>query len=99
MCRNLVADLLEAISAEIDAIHLVDDDGDLLDAQQMQQIAVTAGLVAHTFPRAYNENRAVGLRGAGDHIAQEFSVTGRIDQHDVARAGAETDLRGVDGDA
>ena len=99
MRGNLVADLLEAIGAEIDAVHLVDDDRDLLDAEQMQQIAVAPGLVAHAFQRVDDQHRGVGLRGAGDHVAQEFGVAGRVDQHDVARAGAEADLRGVDGDA
>ncbi len=51
MRGNLVADLLEAIGAEIDAVHLVDDDRDLPDAEQMQQIAVPPGLVAHAFER------------------------------------------------
>ena len=99
MRGDLVADLLEARGAEIDAVHLVDDDRDLLDAEQMQQIAVPPGLVAHAFQRVDDQHRAVGLRGAGDHVAQEFGVAGRVDQHDVARAGAEADLRGVDGDA
>ena len=99
MRRNLVADFLESFGAEIDAVHLVDDDRDLPDAEQMQQIAVPPGLVAHAFQRVDDQHRAVGLRGAGDHVAQKFGVAGRVDQHDVARAGAETDLRGVDGDA
>ncbi len=96
---DLAADLVEARCAEIDAVHLVDDDRDLPDAEQMQQIAVPAGLVAHAFQRVDDQHRAIGLRGAGDHVAQEFGVAGRVDQHDVARAGAEADLRGVDGDA
>ena len=49
MRRNLVADLLEARRAVIDAVHLVDHDRNLVDAEQMQQIAVAAGLVAHAF--------------------------------------------------
>src|SRR5581483_2224169 len=97
--RNLVADLLEARGREIDPVHLVDDHRDLPDAEQVQQIAVAAGLVAHAFQRVDDQHRAVGLRGAGDHVTQEFRVAGRVDQHDVARARAEADLRGVDGDA
>src|SRR6185312_12589265 len=96
---NLVADFPESVSAEIDAVHLVDDNRDLPDPEQVQQIAVTSGLVAHAFQRVDDQHRAVRLRGAGDHVAQKFGVTGRVDQHDVARAGAEADLRGVDGDA
>ncbi len=99
MRGNFVADLLEAIGAEIDPVHLVDDHGDLSDAEQMQQIAMTPGLVAHAFQRVDDQDRAVGLRSAGDHVAQEFGVAGGVDQHHVAGAGAEADLRGVDGDA
>ena len=99
MRGNLVADLLEPVSAEVDSVHLVDDDGDLFDAEQMQQVAVPPGLVAHALERVDDQNCAVGLRGAGDHVAQEFGVAGCVDQYDVARAGAEADLRGVDGDA
>ncbi len=99
MRGNLVADFLEARRAIADTVHFVDDDGDLFDAEQMQEIAVTPRLVAHAFERIDDQHRAIGLRGAGNHIAQEFGVAGRIDQHHVARTGAETDLRGVDGDA
>src|SRR4051794_26543122 len=62
MRGNLVADLLEPDSTEIDPVHLVDDDGDLLDPQQMQQIAVTSRLVAHTFQCVDDQHRTVGLR-------------------------------------
>ena len=86
MRRNLVADLLEPVGAEIDPVHLVDDHGDLFDAEQMQQIAVAPGLVADAFQRVDDQHRAVGLRGAGDHVAQELGVAGRVDQHHVARA-------------
>ena len=99
MRRYLGADLLKSRRAEVDPVHLVDDDGDLLDAEQMQQIAVAPGLVAHAFQRVDDQQRGVRLRGAGDHVAQEFGVAGRIDQHHVAGAGAKADLRGVDGDA
>ena len=57
------------------------------------------GLVAHALQRVDNQNRAVRLRSAGDHVAQEFGVAGGVDQHHIARLGAEADLRGVDGDA
>src|SRR6185437_1417778 len=47
MRGNLVADFVESRRAEIDPVHLVDDDGDLFDAKKMQQIAVASRLVAH----------------------------------------------------
>ena len=91
MRGNLVADLVKSRRAEIDPVHLVDDDRDLLDAEQMQQIAVAPGLVAHAFQRVDDQNRAIRLRGAGDHVAQEFGVAGGVDQHDVARRGTKAD--------
>jgi hypothetical protein len=99
MRRNLGRDFVEPRFAEIDPVHLVDDDGDLLDAEQMQQIAMAAGLIAHALQSIDDQDRAVSLRGAGDHVAQELGMSGRVDQHDVARIGAEADLRGVNGDA
>ena len=81
-----------------DAVHLVDDDHDLPDAEQMQQVAVPPRLVAHAFGRVDHQDGGVGLRRAGDHVAQEFGVARRIDQHEIPRARAELDLAGVDGD-
>ncbi len=63
MRRYLVADLLEARGAEIDPVHLVDDHGDLFDAEKMQQIAVAPGLVAHAFQGVDDQHRAIRLRG------------------------------------
>ena len=96
---DLGLDLVKPRRVEVDAVHLVDDDRDLTDAEEVQQIAVPARLVAHAFGRVDDQDRGVGLRRAGDHVAQELGVAGRIDQHDVARRGAEMDLAGVDGDA
>jgi hypothetical protein len=99
MFDDLGLDVVEAPFVEIDPIHLVDDDGDLMDAEEMQQIAVAPGLVAHAFRGVDQQERGIGLRRAGDHVAQEFRMSGRIDQHDVARGGAEADLAGVERDA
>ena len=99
MRGNLVADFVESRCAEIDPVHLVDNDGYLFDAKKMQQIAVAPRLVAHALQRIDDQHGAVRLRGAGDHVAQEFGVARRVDQHHVARAGTEANLRGIDGDA
>ena len=58
-----------------------------------------AGLLAHALGGVDDQHRGVGLRGAGDHVAQEFGVAGRVDQHDIARGGAKADLAGVERDA
>ncbi len=50
----------------------------------MQEVAVAPGLVAHAFQRVDDQERAVRLRGAGDHVAQKFGVAGSVDQYHVA---------------
>ena len=65
-------------------VHLVDDDHDLAHAEKMQQIAVPPRLLAHAFGGIDDEQRRIGLRRAGDHVAQELGMAGRIDQDEVA---------------
>ena len=60
---------------------------------------MAAGLLAYALDRVHDQQSRIGLRSAGDHIAQEFGMAGCVDQHDVARGRAEADLAGVDGDA
>jgi hypothetical protein len=84
MRGNLVADLGKPRRGKIHPVHLVDDHRDLFDAEQMQEIAVASRLVAYAFQRIDDKKRAVGLRSAGDHVAQEFGMTRRVDQHHVA---------------
>ena len=84
MRGNLVANLGKSGGAEIDPVHLVDDDRDLFDAQKMQEIAMAPRLITHAFQRIDDQKRAVGLGGASNHVAQEFGVAGRIDQHHFA---------------
>ena len=51
MIDDLGLDLVKALLVEIDPVHLVDDDRDLMDAEQVQQIAVPTRLVAHALGR------------------------------------------------
>ena len=99
MGADLALDRVEARRVVADAVHLVDDDGDLPHAEQVQQIAVPPRLLAHALGGIDDQHRGVGLGGAGDHVAQELGVAGRVDQHEIARGRAEADLAGVDGDA
>ena len=99
-CAAISASIsLKRTGIEADAVHLVDDDRHLADAEQMQEIAVAARLIAHAFGRIDDQQGGVGLRRAGDHVAEKLGVTGRVDQDDVARERAQPDLAGVDGDA
>jgi hypothetical protein len=96
---NFGRDVSIPTGIEAHAIHLVDRHRHLTHAQQMQEVAVAAGLIAYTLRGIDDQQGGIGLRGAGDHVAEELGVSGRVDQHDVARGSAQTDLAGIDGDA
>ena len=95
----LLGDRAEAVGAVVDQVHLVDQDRDLLDAQQMEQIAVPAGLLLHALLGVDQQQRGLAAGRAGDHVLEKLLVARRIDDDVVALGGAEPDLRGVDGDA
>ncbi len=92
-------DLPELAGIERHAIHLVDDDHHLAHAEEVQEIAVATGLVAHALGRVDEQHGGIGLRRSRDHVAEELGMSGRVDQDDIARRGAQPDLTGVDGDA
>ena len=96
---DLGIDLAEPAVVIAHPVHLVDDDHDLTHAEQMQEIAVPPRLLAHALGRVDDQQRGIGLGRAGDHVAQELGMAGRVDQDEIARRRAEADLAGVDGDA
>jgi hypothetical protein len=96
---NLGFDLVEALLVKTDPVHFVNDDRYLVNAEQMQQIAVATRLVAHPLRRVDDQESGVRLRRTCDHVAEELRMSGRVDQHDVARRGAEPDLAGIERDA
>ena len=55
--------LVEAFLAVILQIHLVDQDGDLADAQQIEQVAVTAGLFLNAFVGVDEQQGGLGVGG------------------------------------
>ena len=91
-------DLVEAACAVVRQVHLVDEHGDLADAQQVQQVAVAAGVLLDAFVGVDQQQRGFGVGGAGDHVLEELLVAGRVDDDVLAFGRLEPDLRGVDGD-
>ena len=55
-------------------VHLVDQHRDLADAEQVEQVAVAAGVLLHAFVGIDQQQRRLGVGGAGDHVLQEFLV-------------------------
>ncbi len=60
--------------AVIGEIHLVDQHGDLADAQQVQQVAVAAGLFLDAFVGVDQQQGGLGAGRAGDHVLEKFLV-------------------------
>ena len=53
-------------------------DGDLANAEQIEQIAVAAGLLLHPFIRVDEEEGGLGIGRAGHHVFEKFLVARRI---------------------
>jgi hypothetical protein len=82
-----------------DQIHLVDRHDNLADAQQVDEVAVPAGLGQHAAPRVDQHHGGVGRRGAGDHVAGVLLMAGRIGDDELAVVGGEEAIGDIDGDA
>ncbi len=91
-------DALVVTLAEIDQVHLVDHDGDLLDAEHGHHVAVPAGILLHPFLGIDDQKRGLGAGSARDHVLQELDVTRSIDDDVVALRRLEEDPGRVDGD-
>ena len=102
---HLVADLLVALLlvARGVAVHLVDADDELLDAEKVDEAGVLAGLAldltglvvalldggGEVTVGGDHEEGDVSLRGAGDHVLDEIAVTGGVDDGVVPVVGEE----------
>ena len=96
--RNSASICLNRACAVILQIHLVDEHGDLADAQEIEQVAVAARLFLHAFVGVNEQQGGLGVGRAGDHVLEKFLVARRVDDHVLALLAAEPDLRGVNGD-
>ena len=79
-------------------VHLVDQHGDLADAQQVEQVAVAPGVFLHALMGVNHQQRRLGLRGAGDHVLDELLVPRRVNDHVAPLLRMEPDLRGINAD-
>ena len=83
----------------VDQVDLVQEDDDRRHADLAGEQNVLAGLRHRAVRGADDENRAVHLRGAGDHVLHVVGVAGAIDVRVVALVALVLDVRGGDGDA
>jgi len=87
------------------AVHLVDSDDQLLDAQSVGEKGMFAGLailrdtsLELTVSGSDNEHGTISLGSASDHVLDEIPVTRGIDDGDVVVLGLELPQSDIDGD-
>ncbi len=79
---RLLDDFVEPTLSPLDSVHLVDGHDKLLDTERIRQKSVLAGLAIlgdtgfeFTGARRDDEDGAVGLRGARNHVLDEVTMT------------------------
>merc|ERR1712244_185179 len=105
--RHLLLDLLETSLGVgwLSGVHLVDSDDQLLDAQGVGQQGVLTGLAVlgdtsleFTGAGSDNQDTTIGLGGSSDHVLDEITMSGGIDDGDVVLASLELPQGNIDGD-
>ena len=90
---GLLDDLLVTGLGPLGGVHLVDGNDELLDTKSVGEEGVLAGLTVLgdtglelTSTGGNDENGAVGLGGTSDHVLDEITVTGSVNDSDVVSA-------------
>ena len=83
----------------VDRVDLVEEDDDVGHLDLAGQQDVLAGLGHRAVGRGDDEDRAVHLGGAGDHVLDVVGVAGAVDVGVVALVGLVLDVGDGDGDA
>ena len=70
----------------VDEVDLVDRQHDVTDAEQRDDDRVAMGLRQQALARVDQQDREIGVRGAGRHVAGVLLVAGRVGDDERARA-------------
>src|SRR5574337_255919 len=95
---DLEFDQLEQFGV-VHQVDLVQEDDEVGDVDLAGEQDVLAGLGHRPFGGGDDQDRAVHLGGAGDHVLDVVGVAGAVDVRVVPVRGLVLDVRGVDGDA
>ena len=95
---ELLADLVVDRLVVVDQVHFVDAEHQVGHPQQRGEQGVAAGLFEHAFAGVDQQQRQVGGRGAGDHVARVLDVAGGVGDHELAPRRREVAVGDVDRD-
>ena len=79
-------------------IHLVDEDGDLPDAEHGQHVAVPPRVLPHSLVGVDDQQGGLRARRARDHVLEKLNVAWSVDDDVVTLGGLEEHPGGIDGD-
>ncbi len=91
-------DAREGFGRVVREVHLVHRHDDLRNAQQVGQVGMAAGLGEHALAGVDQDDRQVGGRRGGDHVARVLLVARRVGDDVLACSGGEIAIGDVDGD-
>jgi hypothetical protein len=94
-----VLDLSKTSSREVDEVHLVDGDDDVLDAEQRDDERVPRVCVHHAVAGVDQDDRQVAGARAGRHVARVLLVARAVGDDELALGRREVAVGDVDGDA
>lgn len=102
---GLLDDLLETSLGPLGGVHLVDGNNELLDTEGVGEQSVLTGLailgdtsLELTSTGGNDEDSAISLGGTSDHVLDEITMTGGIDDGDVVLGSLELPEGDIDGD-
>lgn len=102
---RLLDDFVESVLGPLAGVHLVASNNELSDTEGEGQESVLSSLTVLgdtglelSDTGSNDKNGAVGLRGTGDHVLDEISVTRGVNDGDLVLGGLEFPKSNVDGD-
>jgi hypothetical protein len=103
--RSLLDDLLVTGLGPLGGVHLVDGDNELSDTEGVGEQSVLTSLailgdtsLELTSAGGNDENGAIGLGSTSDHVLDEITVTGSVNDGDVVLGGLELPEGDINGD-
>ena len=96
---ELVVDPFEHLLVVVDEVHLVDAQHEVRDAEQRREERVAPRLLDDAVAGVDEDQREVGGRRAGDHVARVLDVAGGVGDDELAGRRREVAVGDVDRDA